>query len=124
MDFIKSILPDGVLRSWVLATGRHVATAASGVVLTYLIAHGAKQADADTIAQAIGAIVLGLCSYGYSLWDVKNVDKKISTAKNETAVTISTAVKADPKVSKEVTAASGSPDAMNDLIARLKAGQL
>lgn len=129
MGLFTSIIPSPVIRAMVLSTARHIATAASGVLVTYLLAHGASQGDADSISQAVAAVILGLASYGFSLWDVKNVDKKMTQAEVATAVTVSTAVKQNKSVAKDINdaandAASGSPAAMKTLLQQLAKGQL
>lgn len=85
-DFILKLIPSGVIRAGIMASARHVATAASGVIVTYILAHHGSQTNAQEVSEAVSALILGLVSYGFSLWDVKNVDTKIKQAKEEPAV--------------------------------------
>lgn len=85
---ILNLIPSGVLKAGVLASARHIATAMSGIIVTYILAHHGTQADATTIAEGASAVILGLASYGFSLWDVKNVDGKIQAASTKVEVDV------------------------------------
>jgi hypothetical protein len=86
-NLIRNLVPDGLLRAMVLKTARQIASWASAAVVTYLLAHGASADDAGNIAAGLSAVLLGIASYGFSLWDAKSVDTKIKVAAQTGSIT-------------------------------------
>lgn len=121
LNIIRAIVPSAFLRAQVLATARHLATWASGLIIGWLVLHHASTDDANKIADGVSAIILGLASYGFSLWDVSSVHEKIKDATITAGVNTAAAVKADPKVATQIklTAQSGTPEALHQLISSL-----
>jgi len=121
LDFIRSVIPSEFLRAQVLATARHLATWSSGLIIAWLVAHHASTDDAAKIAEGVSAIILGLASYGFSLWDVKKVDDKVKLTQATTAIQTASAVKASPTAAKKIVTAatSGTPEALSSLLTQL-----
>lgn len=127
-DFVKSILSSGVFRARVLKVINGASLAAGAWTLSHmydwLTTHATyfSQADsmaiAGTVSAAVAGLILTVGSAIYSQLDVSKVNAKIVTA----AVTGSVEAANNPDVRKAVTAASGSPEALQQVIATLKAG--
>lgn len=80
---ILSLIPSGLLKAWIQAGARHLGTALATAIGTYLLAHHATQGDVTNLQQGIVAVIVAGASIGYSMYDVKNVDTKITTALNK-----------------------------------------
>lgn len=129
LDFIKKIVPSSIMRAMVVKTARQVAAWIAAALVTWMAAHHASPDDASTIATGVTALIVGLASWGFSLWDVPTVADKMTTA----AVTGSLAAADDPQTRADVaqavktqqaisTAAAGAPTTKDAAIARLRAG--
>lgn len=115
---LMSFVPDGLVKAGINALARHVATGLAAVVLTLLLSHGATQTDAKHISEDVGSIILALGSVAWSLYDNKKVDTKIKTA----AATGSVQAANTPAI-RTIVAQNGTPDALAQALAKLKAGQ-
>jgi len=98
---------------------RWLGTVAGTFVATWMLAHGAKAADAAAMSAAIGGVIVALGSYGWSVADAYLVKGKITAA---TATGAST-VAENPQAIPQIAAASGSPKALASLVAQLQAGK-
>jgi hypothetical protein len=80
MSFLRWFASLGVVRRFATSETRHLATAASGFVLDWLLTHHAAQSDAMNIAQAVGMILAGGAGYGLSLINGKGQDVRAAVA--------------------------------------------
>lgn len=118
LNWVKSRLPAGVIKAWLLARVRQLCDLGAGPLGLWLIAHHASQSQAADIVQGLGIVVLAVASWAFDLWDNKAVNGKVVTA----AATGSVELANNPLARKTITAASGSPEALQQAVATLKAG--
>jgi hypothetical protein len=119
LDWIKKFTPPGVLRAWALARARQAMDYAAGPLGAWLLAHHASQTQATNIEQGLGIAGLAAASWAFDLWDGKKVNAKMVTVQ----ATGSIAAANDPLIRKEVMAASGSPEALKQVVDALQAGK-
>lgn len=74
------LLGSQLVQSFASREVRHLATAASGFVLSWLVAHQANQSDAASIAQGIFAIIVGLAGYGLSRLNGADTETRVQAA--------------------------------------------
>lgn len=79
MNFLK-LIPDTFRNAAILAVSRHIVSSLAGALAVYLLANHATESQTTEITGAVTTLLLALTSYGTSLLDVKNVDKKIQVA--------------------------------------------
>jgi hypothetical protein len=102
MSIIKWLLSSSFVQSFANREVRHLATAASGFVLSWLVAHQSNQSDAASIAQGVFAIIVGGAGYGLS---------RLNGSNNETKVQVAAATGAviDDKTANGLTKQGGDP---------------
>ena len=121
-SFITSLVPDSVIGAQVLKGLRWLSTVIGAALFTDLVHHGMTQSDAASISAAAGGLVLAVGSGLYSMWDAKNVGKKLDQTAMTTAQEVTSAIVANPNATSTIaiTAQSGSPQALQQLLALAK----
>ena len=129
LNFLNSILPDGLERAMVMKGARWAGTFLGGAIATWAFAHTQLMAWVDQACAAMSspeAMTMGISGIAgaaatlfLSLKDAKTVNAKVITA----ALTESVTAANDKTVRNQVMAASGSPDALAQLKAKLAAGE-
>jgi hypothetical protein len=117
MSFLRWLLSSSFVQSCATNEVRHLATAAAGALASWLIAHNASQSDAASIAQAVGALIVGIGGYGLSLLNASNNEARVQVAAQTGQVV--TAPQAQAILAKADQAAPSTKDA---LVAELEAG--
>jgi len=80
MNFIRMLLRSSFVQSFATKEVRHLATAASGAIASWLVAHSASQSDAANIAEAVAAFIVGAGGYGLSLLNASNNEARVQVA--------------------------------------------
>lgn len=129
-QFVKDFLASGLVQARILKGIRAASLFAGGWTLSHLydwlMAHATffSQADNMAIAGTVSAAVAGLVLTGGSAFygiivDPKNVDAKIKAV----AATGDASTANNPQIVSQVKAASGSPAALQQVLATLAAGK-
>lgn len=133
LSLVRTFVPDGLLRAKVLAAIRAASLMAGAAVLT--IAYGfitthfkmISEADATAIATTLSTCAAGLVlTIGAAVFqqlDPVKVDREVKSAHAAGVAIAAKAISAGTTTPEEITAASGTPMALAELIAKLKAGQ-
>ncbi|HEX4295599.1 MAG TPA: hypothetical protein VHZ29_15800 [Rhizomicrobium sp.] len=80
MKILERLLSSSFVQSFATREVRHLATAASGAIASWLVAHNATQSDAASIAQGVGALIIGAGGYGLSLLNASNAEARVQVA--------------------------------------------
>jgi hypothetical protein len=80
MDFVKWLLSSSLVQSLATKEVRHLATAAAGALLTWLVTHGAGQGDATNIAEGVAAIITGAGGYALSRFNASGNEARVQVA--------------------------------------------
>jgi hypothetical protein len=119
----RAILPDSAIRAMVLKGLRYVSVLATGAMIPVLIHYGVSAPDAATIAGAVGTIIVaGGGSIAGMVLDYKSVANQKNAVQASAAVTAANAVATGQTSPEAIQAASGSPQALQNLLSQLKAG--
>ncbi len=131
LSLVRTFVPDAVLRAKVLQELRIVSAAASAWVLTSLYVfltthvHAFSQTDdmaiATVVATAVGGLVLAIGSAVFSWLDPEKVDAKVQQAHVDGQVLGAQLATSSPQAAAKVAAVSGTPEALADVLAKLKA---
>lgn len=123
VNLIHAFGLDGVVRARALQMLRMAGAAAAGWLGFWLTKHGIAQADASAIGAAVAALILASGSAVFSWIDPAAVDQKMADAHAQGAALAASAIRAGKATPEQITALSGSPEALKQLLAMLKAGQ-
>lgn len=121
-NLIKALGLDTVLRARVLQELRVLGAYAAGFISNWLVAHGVSPNDATAVGASIASLVLTCGSAGFSWIDPAKVNEKITAAHAQGVATAAAAITAGTVTPAAITAVSGTPDALLQLAAKLKAG--
>lgn len=106
-NFLRWVLSTRFARAFMTSEIRHLATLAAGFVLGWLGQHGFLQGDAASIAEGVGAIIMGLGGYGMSKINSSN-NKAVAQAAAQTGQVL------PPAVAKAVVARAAADKKAND----------
>jgi hypothetical protein len=84
---IKGFVFETFVKPFALNEVRHLATFVSGIILTYLLAHGAQQSDAAKMAEGAASILIGGAGYAFSeinQWKTRTMQQALSAAAPQT----------------------------------------
>lgn len=118
-NIIRSLGLDSVLRARVLQELRVVGGMAAGALATWLASKGVSQSDALAIGAAVSALIVAAGSAGFSWADPQKVDDKMTSTHADGAVAAATLIASGKATPQQITALSGSPAALKELLARL-----
>jgi hypothetical protein len=80
MKILSWLFSSSFVQSFATKEVRHLATAAAGAIASWLVAHNANQSDAASIAQGVGAVIVGAGGYGLSLLNASNAEARVQVA--------------------------------------------
>jgi hypothetical protein len=80
MKILDRLLSSSLVQSFATREVRHLATAASGAIASWLVAHNAAQSDAASIAQGVSALIIGAGGYGLSLLNASDAEARVQVA--------------------------------------------
>lgn len=124
LGIFRLLIKSPMARAYILAGARHVAGWAGTALATWLISKGVHTADATSLAEGVGALVVPATSILYSMLDVKTVDGQVKATQVDTAATVAAAIAKGETTPRAIQAAvQNDHGALAEALAALKAGQ-